>query len=193
MEKCLLLAFEDSKDLSKELAQFDRVDAYGPLAKVDTAKLKNLHIFRQFFWIENYKLSKEKYSLCIIRHPDIWGEPINWLRAIAAIAESVNGKLVGVFWMPSEIVAFDFFLTSIIGKNLVLETIYTSHSRACRSNSFVVEYRILKTQKGMLSFYRSHKMEIMRRFYQTVGTFYWEMSIDKARQLLKKKHMLDEL
>jgi hypothetical protein len=193
MKKCLLLAFEDAKDLNKEMEQFDRVDAYGPLTKVNTTKFKNLHISKQFFWIENYKMTKEKYDLCIIRYPDIWGEPINWVRAIAAIAESVRGKLVCEFWMPSEIVAFDFFLTSIIGDNITLERTYKSFNRTQGVSNFIVEWRILKTKKGMLSFYRNHKLKIMHEFYQLIGPIYWKLSFSSALRILKRKYVLDKL
>ena len=188
MKKCLLLAFEDAKDFKKELEQFDRIDAYGPLAKVNITKFKKLHIFKQFFWIENYKMTKEKYDLCIIRHPDIWGEPINWVRAIAAIAESVRGKLVCEFWMPSEIIAFDFFLTSIIGDNIKFERIYKSFNRTQGVSNFIVEWRILKTREGMLSFYRNNKLKIMHEFYQSVGPIYWKLSFNSALGMLKRKY-----
>lgn len=192
MKTCLILAFENARDLNRELNQFGRIDAYGPLAKTNI-KFKNLHIFRQFFWIENYTKPKEKYSQCIIKHPDIWGEPINWIRAISAIAESVRGRLICVFWMPSEIIAFNFFLSEIMGRDIILRKVYMMPAELHKNNNLVVEWEILKTKRKMLSFYRKRKMKIIRRFYRQIGPLYWKMSINKAKRLLKRKYAISTL
>ncbi|MEM0142933.1 MAG: hypothetical protein QXL94_03130 [Candidatus Parvarchaeum sp.] len=186
MANCLLLAFENAKDLGDDLCLFKRVDAYGPLADIELTQPMNLHIFKQFFWIENYKKPKEKYATCIIYHPDIWGEPINWIRAIAAIAECVEGNIVCEFWMPSEIIAFNFFLTSIIKDNVRLLSAKKISSRSKIPN-FRVEWKIRKTKNGMLSFYRRNKMSIMYDFYHTIGKLYWQLPFEEAERMLNKK------
>ncbi|HLD16061.1 MAG TPA: hypothetical protein VJB94_05845 [Candidatus Nanoarchaeia archaeon] len=82
--RCLVLAFETLDDLPTGWKKLKHIDAYGR-SKVSGKLPKNIKVYNKFFETNNYK--KGRYDLCFIKHPDPWGEPRNWMQAIAAIGE----------------------------------------------------------------------------------------------------------
>src|SRR3989344_7707670 len=117
--KCLVLAFETLKDLPNNWQSFSEIDAYGQskLTMTEIHRLQNkLRIFNKFFESTNLKKNNKIYDYCFIRHPDPWGEPRNWMHAIIALGDSLNGKLDCEFWFVHEIKAFDFLLKSLLGE-----------------------------------------------------------------------------
>lgn len=179
--RCLILAFENFDDLPKNWRDFDVIDAYGASKLTDEdikkfvgdSKVK-LKIYNQFFEIKNFQKPEQSYDLCFIRHPDPWGEPRNWLQAIAALGECLKGKLTCEFWFPHEVVAFNFLLASLLDKENVkfLAAKQTENVGGWKNYSAEWEINSTATQNGMLSVYQKSKQEILQKFYKEIGEFY---------------------
>lgn len=179
--RCLILAFENFDDLPKNWRDFDVIDAYGAskLTGEDTKKFLGdspvkFKIYNQFFEIKSFQKPEQPYNFVFIRHPDPWGEPRNWLQAIAALGECLQGKLTCEFWFPHEIVAFNFLLASLLGKENVkfLATKQIENIGDWKNYSAEWEINLVETQKEMLSVYQKRKQQILQHFYAEIGKSY---------------------
>lgn len=179
--RCLILAFENFDDLPKNWRDFDVIDAYGAskLTGEDIKKFVGdspvkLKIYNQFFEIKNFQKPEHPYDLCFTRHPDPWGEPRNWLQAIAALSECLKGKLVCEFWFPHEIVAFNFLVTSLLGKENVKFLAVKQIENVGEWKNYSANWEInpLATQHDMLSVYQKNKKEILQDFYREMWQNY---------------------
>ena len=178
---CLILAFENFDDLPKNWRDFDVIDAYG-VSKITNKDIDKfvgdssvkLKIYNQFFEIENFQKPEQPYDFCFIRHPDPWGEPRNWLQAIAALGECLKGKLVCEFWFPHEVVAFNFLLASLLSKENVKFLSAKQIENVGEWRNYLAEWEInpLAAQSGMLSVYQKNKQEILQKFYKEIGQNY---------------------
>lgn len=179
--RALILAFENFDDLPKNWRDFDIIDAYGAnklttleiTQFVDDSPVK-LKIFNQFFEIKNFQKPEQSYNLCFIKHPDPWGEPRNWLQAIAAFGECLKGKLTCEFWFPHEIVAFNFLLTSLLGKENGKFIATKQLENVGEWKNYSAEWKINPnaTQGDMLSVYQQRRQEILQKFYREMGDYY---------------------
>ena len=179
--RCLILAFENFDDLPKNWRDFDVIDTYGA-SKLTSEEIKKfignskvkLKIYNQFFEIKNFQKPEQSYDLCFIRHPDPWGEPRNWLQAIAALGECLKGKLTCEFWFPHEVVAFNFLLASLLGKENVKFLAAKQIGNVGEWKNYSAEWEVnpAKTQSEMLSVYQKKKQEILQKFYKEVGQNY---------------------
>lgn len=179
--RCLVLAFENFDDLPKNWRDFDVIDAYGASKLTDKDIKKfvgdspvKLKIRNQFFEIKNLQKSEQTYDLCFIRHPDPWGEPRNWLQAIAALGECLKGNLNGEFWFPHEVVAFHFLLASLLGKENVKFLTGKQIEKVDDWKNYSAEWEInsVAIQSDMLSVYQTKRQEILQRFYKEMGRNY---------------------
>lgn len=177
--RCLILAFENFDDLPKNWRDFDVIDAYGASKLTDEEIRKfvgnskiQLKIYNQFFEIKNFQKPEQPYNLCFIRHPDPWGEPRNWLQAIAALGECLKGKLSCEFWFPHEVVAFNFLLASLLGKENVKFLAAKQIENVGDWKNHSAEWGIVVTQSEMLPIYQKRKQEILQRFYTEIGKSY---------------------
>ena len=172
--RCLVLAFENLNDLPKDWKNFSSIDAYGQskISKKEIADLPvKLNVYNQFFEVKNYRKPKQPYVLCFIKHPDPWGEPRNWLQAIAALGECLNGKLVCEFWFPHEIKAFDFLLKSLLGKSAqFVEAKQLDNVRDWKN--FEATWEVKNTSKNMSEHYQKQKMKILQKYYNEIGKFF---------------------
>jgi hypothetical protein len=179
--RCLILAFENFDDLPKNWQDFDVIDAYGA-SKLTDENIKKFvgtfavkfKIYNQFFEIKNFQKPEQPYDFCFIRHPDPWGEPRNWLQAIAALGECLKGKLTCEFWFPHEVVAFNFLLASLLGKENVkfLTVKQIEKVGDWKNHSAEWEVNLTDTQPDMLSIYQKRKQEILQNFYREIGESY---------------------
>jgi len=181
--QCLILAFESFDDLPKNWRNFDVIDAYGAskLTKEDIEKFvgsskAKIRIFDQFFEIKNFQKQEQFYNLCFIRHPDPWGEPRNWLQAIAALGECLQGRLACEFWFPHEVVAFDFLLTSLLGEKNVKFLTVKQIENVGNWKNYSAEWEINSAgvQSDMSSVYQTRKQEILQKFYKEIGQNYYD-------------------
>ena len=179
--RCLILAFENFDDLPKNWQDFDVIDAYGAskLTDEDIKKLVGsspvkLKIHNQFFEIKSFQKPEQPYDFCFIRHPDPWGEPRNWLQAIAALGECLSGKIACEFWFPHEVVAFNFLLVSLIGKGNVKFLVAKQIENTGDWKNYSAEWGINPTtmQSNMLSVYQQIKIETLQKFYKEIGEYY---------------------
>lgn len=179
--RCLILAFENFDDLPKNWRDFDVIDAYGASKLTDEDIKKfigdasvKLKIYNQFFEIKNFQKPEQPYDSCFTRHPDPWGEPRNWLQAIAALGECLKGKLTCEFWFPHEVVAFNFLLASLLGKENVkfLATKQIENVGDWKNYSTEWEINLADTQSDMLSIYQKRNREILQKFYSETGKLY---------------------
>jgi len=167
--------------LPKNWRDFGIIDAYGASKLIDenirkfvgNSKVK-LKIYNQFFEIKNFQKPEQPYNSCFIRHPDPWGEPRNWLQAIAALGECLKGKLICEFWFPHEVVAFNFLLASLLGKENVkfLAAKQIENVGDWKNYSAEWEVNLVEVQSGMSAFYQKMKKEILQKFYKEVGQNY---------------------
>ncbi len=179
--RCLVLAFETFDDLPKNWRDFDIIDAYGAsevtdagiAGRVSDSSVK-LKIHNRFFEINSFKKPEQAYDLCFIRHPDPWGEPRNWLQAIAALGECLKGRLVCEFWFPHEIVAFDLLLSSLLGKENVkfLAAHQMENSGDWKNYSAQWKINSAAVRSNMSSVYQENKQEILQKFYKEAGAVY---------------------
>lgn len=177
----LILAFENFDDLPKNWRDFDVIDAYGASKLTDEDIKKfvgdskvRLKIYNQFFEIKNFQKSEQSYDICFIRHPDPWGEPRNWLQAIAALGECLSGKLSCEFWFPHEVVAFNFLLASLLGKENVKFLAAKQIDNVGEWKNYSAEWKINlgNVQSDMLPIYQKRKQEILQMFYTEIGKLY---------------------
>lgn len=179
--RCLILAFENFDDLPKNWRDFDVLDAYGA-SKLTDEEIKKfvgnssikLKIYDQFFEIKNFQKPEQSYDLCFIRHPDPWGEPRNWLQAIAALGECLKGKLTCEFWFPHEVIAFNFLLSSLLDNENVkfLSAKQIENIGDWKNHSADWEINQNTTQSDMLAVYQKRKQEILQKFYKEMGQSY---------------------
>jgi hypothetical protein len=189
--RCLILAFENFDDLPKNWRDFDVIDAYGAskLTDEDIKKFVSdfsvkLKIYNQFFEIKNFQKPEQPYDFCFIRHPDPWGEPRNWLQAIAALGECLNGKLVCELWFPHEVVAFNFLLASLLGKENVKFLAAKQIENIGDWKNYSAEWEInpLATQSDMQPVYQKNKQEILQKLYKEIGNYYRDnLSLDEIK------------
>lgn len=179
--RCLILAFENFDDLPKNWRDFDVIDAYGA-SKLTNEEIKKLvgnssvklKTYNQFFEIKSFQKPELPYDFCFIRHPDPWGEPRNWLQAIAALGECLKGKLICEFWFPHEVVAFNFLLASLLSKENVKFLASKQIENVGDWKNYFTEWEInpTKVQDDMKSVYQKNKQEILQKFYKEVGKSY---------------------
>jgi len=190
--RCLILAFENFNDLPKNWRDFDVIDAYGASKLTDEEikkfigdSLMKLKIHNQFFEIKNFQKPEQPYDLCFIRHPDPWGEPRNWLQAIAALGECLKGKLTCEFWFPHEVVAFNFLLASLLGNKNVkfLSAKQIENVGDWKNYSAEWEINSSATQSDMLSVYQKNKQGILQKFYKETGEIYRDDFVLEAIKL----------
>ncbi len=182
MKRLLVLAFENLEDLPKNWKEFSEIDAYGQ-SKTSSKDLPvRINLSSQFFEIGNFKKPKENYDFCFIRHPDPWGEPRNWMQAIAALGECLNGKLICEFWFPSEIKTFDLLLKSILGESIVKFVNSRKIENIGKWNNFEATWEIncTKNKKDMLEFYKKEKWRILQEYYQKASKFFNKNHISKS-------------
>jgi len=179
--RCLILAFENFDDLPKNWRDFDVIDAYGAIKLTDEeikkfvgdSKVK-LKIYNQCFEIKNFQKPEQPYDLCFIRHPDPWGEPRNWLQAIAALGECLKGKLTCEFWSPHEVVSFNFLLDSLLGKENIkfLAAKQIENVGDWKNHYAEWEVNLVDVKNDMLSVYQKNKQEILQKFYKEMWQNY---------------------
>jgi len=162
----LVLAFETWSDLPKPWKQFRTIDVYGtPKFRIEARNkgFAKVTLRGAFLDITKYKKPSYTYSYAFIRHPDPFGEPRNWMQAIAAVAESLSGKLECEFWFPAEILAFDFLLRAMIGQRHVarLDVQRARPVRKWKNYRAVWAINPLGAQKGMAQRYQSRKHRVL--------------------------------
>jgi len=174
MKSALVLAYESLKDLPKNYRDFDILDVYG-FSSQGGKELKNIstkvNYYNGFFDIANYNEPKFPYNFCFIRHPDPWGEPRNWMQPIAALAESLSGELTCEFWFPSEIIAFNYLLQSILGNESIRIIQIKQIDDVGNWKNYQAKWSI--NQKGvknkMLELYQKNKIIILQNYYKNIG------------------------
>ncbi len=184
---CIVLAFSTAKDLPHNYKDFTVVDCYGEWSEADTTKLApNIVVHQQLFEVGKTPVLNTLYSEGFIRHPDPWGEPRNWMQAIAALGECLQGPLTCEFWYPHEIVAFHFLLTSILSSEQVRFIHAQQIEDANEWDNYSASWEINATslQADMLAQYQKEKQGILQYFYTNIGTFYRDTSIDQVQPLL---------
>lgn len=188
---CIVLAFSTLQDLPTNWTSFERIDCYGEVdPKCLESKKGNERIIvhNQFFAIGKNILPTTPYQECFIRHPDPWGEPRNWIQAIAGLGECLQGKLTCEFWYPHEIIAFHFLLVSLLSKDQV--TFIHAEQVADSNNwdNFRADWKInaISLQTDMLEQYQREKQTILQNFYTLIGKFYRSIEIDEAIPIINQ-------
>lgn len=188
--RCLVLAFTSIEDLPRNWQDMAHIDAYGELEKIDHTQLSRhpqIHLHNQFFEIGKAEQSPQSYNYCFIRHPDPWGEPRNWMKAIAAIAECVQGQLNCEFWYPHEIVAFHYLLKELLGENINFIQANQTDSIGDWKN-FVAAWQVNqdKLLTNMHTVYQNNKHSILQKLYNNIGQYYNQaISLDNALKLVQ--------
>ncbi len=184
---CIVLAFSTVKDLPNNYKDFTVVDCYGECREVDTIKLaSNIVVHQELFEVGKTNLPNTLYNEGFIRHPDPWGEPRNWMQAIAALGECLQGQLNCEFWYPHEIIAFHSLLTSILSPVQVRFMRAQQIEDANEWDNYSASWEInsVSLQADMLAQYQKEKQGILQYFYTNIGTFYRDTTIDQVQPLL---------
>lgn len=187
--KCIVLAFSNLSDLPANKAAFEIIDCYGEVElnmpkQTDT----NITIHQELFAIGKNTLPETPYQEAFIRHPDPWGEPRNWIQAIAALGECLQGKLICEFWYPHEIIAFHFLLVSLLSPEQVkfIEATQVADCNDWDNFSASWHFNAISLQANMLEHYQKEKQNILQRFYKQVGKFYREISLEEAITIINQ-------
>lgn len=187
--KCIVLAFSNVNDLPANKDSFELIDCYGEVELKDSdhqGLSSNLVVHRELFTIGKNTLPETPYNEGFIRHPDPWGEPRNWIQAIAALGECLQGKLTCEFWYPHEIIAFHFLLVSLLSH----EQVRFRHAKQIADSNgwdnFSASWQInaISLQANMLDHYQKEKQTILERFYNQIGKFYRTVSLDEAINII---------
>ena len=184
--RCLVLAFEDLHDLPSSWKDYACIDAYGQskISLKDKEGLPvKLTVYNQFFEVKSYYKPKKPYDLCFIRHPDPWGEPRNWMQAIAGLGECVVGALVCEFWFPHEVKAFDFLLQSLLGTSVQFVKAKQLDNIGEWKN-FQARWEIKGLQKNMSDCYQKKKMEILQEYYNNFGKNFTDSTLKDVVKIL---------
>lgn len=180
--RCLVLAFSTMEDLPQGWEQFDHIDAYGQIKipKKEWKSLpKNLTLHEGFFEISKDFKAPRPYDLCYIAHPDPYGEPRNWIKAVAAIIECVKGTIIATFFFTHEIHAFDLLISTVDP--------YIDFGEAKQLppkgdwEQFEASWTIDTLEGDMYEEYQAKKHEWLIRFYQ------------KVRPIMGKRYSLIQL
>lgn len=175
--RCLVLAFETFGDMPSNWQSYDAVDAYGSnsVSAADVAAFRGdsstaVSVHNRQFNVMAAERPIDVYSDCFVRHPDPWGEPRNWLRAIALLGESLSGEMRCVHYHQHEALAFNFLLTALLDK----EHVRLERSAEGEDGMFHVTWRINAggLQADMQTRYRNRFGQVMRRFYIEMGPFF---------------------
>ncbi len=188
---CIVLAFSTLQDLPHNWLSFDRIDCYGEVELKDSESEVNgskVIIHNEFFAIGKNSLPDDPYQECFIRHPDPWGEPRNWVQAIAGLGECLQGKLTCEFWYPHEIIAFHFLLISLLSKD---QATFIHAEQVADSNNwdnFSASWKInaISLQTDMLKQYQREKQTILQNFYTNIGKFYRDLTADEAVTIINQ-------
>jgi hypothetical protein len=188
---CIVLAFSTLQDLPNNWSSFERIDCFGEVALKETeinANRQKIIIHNEFFAIGKNSLPDTPYQECFIRHPDPWGEPRNWIQAIAGLGECLKGKLIGEFWYPHEIIAFHFLLVSLLNKDQVNFIHAEQLADSNNWDNFGASWQInaISLQSAMLDQYQREKQTILQNFYTSIGKFYREITVDEAITLINQ-------
>ena len=184
---CIVLAFSTVKDLPHNHNDFTIVDCYGECSEADTTKLApNIVVHQELFEVGKTNLLNTLYNDAFIRHPDPWGEPRNWMQAIAALGECLQGHLTCEFWYPHEIIAFHFLLTSILSSEQVMFVHAQQIEDANEWDNYSASWEInaVSLQADMLAQYQKEKQGILQYFYTNIGIFYRDISIEQVKPLI---------
>lgn len=180
---CIVLACSTIEDLPSHWQQFSHIDCYGEIKHAkDFTDCDNVTIHNQFFEIGKNEIPTIPYSLGFIRHPDPWGEPRNWIKAIAGLSECLQGELVCEFWYPHEILAFHFLLTAMLDKDQV-KFISAQQLKDIRDwNNFQASWQLnaIKLSADMLTLYQKEKQHLLQNFYTNMGPLYKDISLAEA-------------
>jgi hypothetical protein len=189
-KRCLVLAFERFDDLPDDWRRFDAIDAYG----VSTVTSADVEAFKAGWTgemtvrpgllnVTRWRPPAVPYDHCFIRHPDPWGEPRNWFRAIAALGACLAGELTALFFYQHEILAFNFQLTALLGQSAVAlsdTAPIADVRREGETSAPCVRARWSinpqGVQAGMEERYRLRLGQAMRRFYLEMGPFQREVA-----------------
>lgn len=187
--KCIVLAFSNLKDLPQNHTAFELIDCYGEIDCNDfdpTSINSNIVIHRELFAIGKNIIPETPYNAGFIRHPDPWGEPRNWIQAIAALGECLQGNLTCEFWYPHEIIAFHFLLVSLLSQEQVrfLHAEQTADSNDWDNFSASWKINAISLQSDMLDHYQKEKQTLLERFYNQIGKFYREISLEEAINII---------
>lgn len=184
---CIVLAFSTVQDLPNNHAIFWSVDCYGQYNTSAPHKLpSNIVVHQGLFEVGKTTIPNTLYSEGFIRHPDPWGEPRNWMQAIAALGECLQGKLTCEFWYPHEIIAFHFLLSSILSQEQIkfLHAEQIEDANEWDNYSACWEINAINLQTKMLDQYQKEKQGILQYFYTNIGSFYQDTSIDQVKPLI---------
>lgn len=184
---CIVLAFSTGKDLPNNHKDFTIVDCYGQYHGTDSTKLApNIVVHDELFEVGKTTVPNTLYNEGFIRHPDPWGEPRNWMQAIAALGECLQGKLTCEFWYPHEIIAFHFLLNSILSQEQVKLLQAKQIEDANQWDNYSASWGInaVRLQTNMLEQYQKEKHGILQYFYANIGTFYRDTTIDQVKPLI---------
>ncbi len=174
--RCLVLAFETFGDMPSNWQSYDAIDAYGSncVSAADVASFRGgsataITVHNRQLSIMAPERPAIVYDDCFARHPDPWGEPRNWLRAIAVLGESLRGSMRCILHHQHEGLAFSFLLTSLLDK----ENVRLERAVECEPGQFQFTWRINPAgpQTDMQTRYRARLGTIMRRFYAEMGPF----------------------
>jgi hypothetical protein len=174
--RCLVLAFETFDDLCSDWQSYETVDAYGSngVSPADVATFRGdcataITVHNRQFSIMAPDGPVVVYDHCFVRHPDPWGEPRNWLRAIARLGESLRGDIRCVHYHQHEGLAFNFLLIALLDK----ENVRLESTVELEPGKFQFTWRINAAglQTDMQTRYRNRFGKIMRRFYTEMGPF----------------------
>lgn len=189
MQRSLVLAFSSLEDLPTDWESYKHIDAYGQITSPELSYPANIHLHDRFFEIGKVTIPKPPYSFCFIRHPDPWGEPRSWMQAIAALGECLQGRLQCEFWHPHEIIAFHFLLTQVLSSDQVHFESAIQIADVGEWANFSVSWTInpITLQKDMLEQYQKEKQQILQQFFNTIGQYYQETSLQEAITKIQSK------
>ncbi len=174
MKSALVLAYESIKDLPNNYRDFDTIDIYG-FSSQGGKEFKNIstkvNYHNGFLDIADYAKPQFPYNFCYIRHPDPWGEPRNWMQPISALAESLQGELSCEFWFPSEILAFNYLLEAIIGKESINIIDINQLDNVNDWKNYMSKWSVNKNglKHSMHEFYQKNKIRILQNYYKNTG------------------------
>lgn len=186
----LVLAFETPSDLPHNWEEFEHITAYGPakdFAFDEKFSVKKLHIMRKLFSIRDLQKPTQPFNACYIKHPDPWGEPRNWIKAIAALGETLQGSLTCEFWFTHEVPAFHQLLLQTLGEEHVTLQEVGELEKIGNKPNYYGRWGIntVGILGDMFDKYERQKTAILEEHYNKAGEYFHAgMSLEEAKSKL---------
>ncbi|MBI2635155.1 MAG: hypothetical protein HYW79_01260 [Parcubacteria group bacterium] len=196
--KCLVLAFENVQDLPSNWKDCESVDIYGFIKSENAVTAvrdlfadsnTKFNINNELFLIRTLREVGQPYDFCFIRHPDPWGEPRNWMKAVSALGETLSGKLECEFWFSHEIIALNYLMVELLGKSNVefIDSVQLPDVENKKNFKALWVINHSGIQEKMLQVYEQNKIRILERFYRYLGQFHrGDMNLEVVKNMIRR-------